>query len=141
MRATNRFALTLVLALTGAGMALAQSDPGAPPPPQVRSAGGVDYVNGGAGSESRDAITAMQGRFGLKLVFSDASGEYLVADHVAVKGKSGEVFAVDRAGPWLLVKLPPGRYIVTATYGGKSAQQTVEVGASTRTVNWRFAGS
>jgi hypothetical protein len=140
MRTTFRFALTVLLAILCAGLALAQSGSGAAPAPQLRSLGGIDYVNGGAGTEARDAITAMQGGFGLKLVFSDASGEYLVADHLAVKGHGGEVFDLDRAGPWLLVKLPPGRYTVTATYEGKSSQQVVDVGAATRTLNWRLPG-
>ncbi len=140
MRSTFRFALTVLLAINSAELALAQSVAGAAPAPQLRSVGGIDYVNGGVGTEARDAITAMQNGFGLKLVFSNAGGEYLVADHVAVKGRSGEVFDLDRAGPWLLVKLPPGRYTVTATYEGKSSQQAVDVDASTRTLNWRLAG-
>ena len=141
MNTRIRFAATSVLALLFSGAVLAQADPGAPPAPRVRQANGIDYVNGGDGSESRDAITSMQAGFGLKLVFSNASGEYLVADHVAVKGRAGEVFDVDRAGPWLLVKLPPGHYTMTATYQGKTAQQAVDIGKSMRTVNWRFSGS
>jgi hypothetical protein len=139
MQAITRFALTLVLAVTCAGMAFAQTDPGAPPAPQVRSANGIDYVNGGAGVEARDAIAQLQPRFDLKLVFSNAIGEYLVADHVSVKGHAGEVFDVDRAGPLLLVKLPPGDYTVVASVEGKTQQRAVKVGAGLRTVNWRFS--
>ena len=141
MNSSTRFALTLVVALLSAGVAFAQADPGAPPPPQVRSANGIDYVNGGAGEEARDAIARMQPGFGLKLVFSNASGEYLVADHVAVKGRAGEVFDVDGAGPMLLVKLPPGDFTVIASYEGKTEQRAVKVGSGTSTLNWRFGGA
>ena len=140
MNSSTRFALILVVALLSAGVAFAQADPGAPPP-QVRSANGIDYVNGGAGEEARDAMARMQPGFGLKLVFSNASGEYLVADHVAVKGRAGEVFDVDGAGPMLLVKLPPGDFTVIASYEGKTEQRAVKVGAGTRTLNWRFGGA
>src|SRR5664280_157994 len=138
MKSSTRFTLTLLVAATCAGVAFAQSDPGAPPAPQVHSANGIDYVNGGAGVEARDAIAQLQPGFDLKLVFSNASGEYLVADHVSVKGRSGEVFGVDRAGPLLLVKLPPGDYSVVASVEGKTEQRAVKVGAGLRTVNWSF---
>ena len=147
MNSTIRFLATVAFALLSAGAVFAQSAsgaapaPGTPPAPQVRSVGGIDYINGGAGTEARDAITAMQAGFGLKLVFSNPSGEYLVVDHVSVKGRAGEVFDVDRAGPWLLVKLPPGHYTVMATMAGKTVQQTVDVGSTMRTLNWRFAAA
>jgi len=140
MPACARFAMTVVLALLSASLAFAESAPGAPPAPQVRSANGVDYINGGAGEEARAAIAQMQSGFGLKIVFSNASGEYLVADRVSIKGRSGEVFAVDGAGPLLLVKLPAGNYTVAADIEGKTEQRAVTVGAGLRTVNWRFAG-
>lgn len=138
MEALTRFALTVAVAVVCAGTAFAQTDPGAPPAPQVRSANGIDYVNGGAGVEARDAIAQLQPRFDLKLVFSTPTGAYVVADHVSVKGRSGPVFDVDRAGPLLLVKLPPGDYTVSANVEGKTEQRTIRIGAGLRTVNWSF---
>jgi hypothetical protein len=138
MPATVRFVLTLALAVMCAGAALAQTDPGAPPPPQVRTSNGIDYVNGGAGEEARAAMTQLQPGFDLKLVFSNPAGEYVVADHVSVKSRSGQVLDVDRAGPLLLVKLPAGDYTVAASVEGKTEQRAVKVGAGMRTVNWTF---
>ena len=40
--------------------------------------------------------------------------------------RSGTVLGVDRAGPMLLVKLPPGSYTVDATYDGKTERRTVQ---------------
>jgi hypothetical protein len=141
MHAITRFVLTLAISIVCAGTALAQADPGAPPAPQVRSANGVDYVNGGAGVEARDAIAQLQPGFDLKLVFSTPTGAYVVADHVSVKGRSGPVFDVDRAGPLLLVKLPPGDYTVSASVEGKTEQRTLRIGSGLRTVNWSFPAS
>lgn len=138
-----RLALGLGLALILTFAALAQTaapaaDPGAPPAPQVRSAGGIEYINGGAGEEARAAIDAQRGAFPLRLVFSVASGAYVVADHVEVSDAKGKVLGVDNAGPLLLVKVPPGDYTVEASYGGKSERRKVRVGREAATVNWRW---
>ena len=143
MNTNLRLAVGLGLALLFTCAALAQSalpaaDSGAPPPPQVRSAGGVEYLNGGAGEEARAAIDAQRGAFPLKLVFSVASGAYVVADHVDVSGANGKVLGVDNAGPLLLVKLPPGDYTVDASVGGKSEQRKVRVAREATTVNLRW---
>jgi len=139
----ERLAVGLGLALLLTCAALAQTaapaaDSGAPPPPQVRSAGGVEYINGGAGDEARAAIDAQRSAFPLRLVFSVASGAYVVADHVDIGGVHGKVLGVDRAGPMLLVKLPPGDYTVDASYAGKSEQRKVRVAREPTTVNVRW---
>jgi len=139
----ERLALGLGLALLLTCAALAQTaapaaDSGAPPPPQVRSADGVEYLNGGVGEEARAAIDAQRSAFPLRLVFSVASGAYVVADHVDIGGVHGKVLGVDRAGPMLLVKLPPGDYTVDASYAGKSEQRKVRVARESTTVNVRW---
>lgn len=132
--------LYLALALTGAASAqtTAGADPGAPPPPRVHSAGGVEYMNGGAGEEARAEIAAQRAAFPLRIVFSVAGGAYVVADHVDVSNGQGKLLGVDDAGPMLLVKVPPGDYTVDATYGGKTERRTVRVGRDAATVNWRW---
>jgi len=104
----------------------------------VRSSDGVEYLNGGAGEEARAAIDAQRGAFPLRLVFSMANGEYVVADHVDVNGANGKVLGVDHAGPMLLVKLPPGDYTVDASYAGRSEQRKVRVARESTTVNLRW---
>jgi len=141
VNAIARFAVSSSAALLLVGAALAQSAPdaGAPPPPRVRTANGIEYINGGAGEESRAAIDAQRAAFPLRLVFSVTSGAYAVADHVDVSNGSGKVLGVDDAGPMLLIKLPPGTYTVDATYGGRSERRTVRVGREATTVNWRWS--
>ena len=140
MKHAFRLVSTLVVAILAAGAAIAQAagDDGAPPMPRVQSYAGVDYVSGGAGEEARTAMAKLQPAFALRLVFSDRTGEYIVADHVGVKNGAGSVLDVDKAGPLLLVKLAPGRYTVDATYGGHIESRNVEVGRGTRTVNWSW---
>ncbi len=138
-----RLALSLGLALILTCAALAQTapaaDPGAPPSPRVHSVGGgVAYLNGGAGDEERADLAAQRAAFPLRIVFSAASGAYVVADHVDVSDAQGKLLGVDTAGPLLLVKVPPGEYSVDASYGGKSERRTVHVGREATTVNWRW---
>ena len=143
MNTNERLAVGLGLALLFTCAALAQTaapavDPGAPPPPRVRSIDGIEYLNGGAGDEARAAIDAERGAFPLRLVFSVASGAYVVADRVDISDAQGKVFGVDHAGPMLLVKLPPGDYTVDASVGGRSEQRKVRVARETTTVNLRW---
>lgn len=145
MNTNARLAVGLGLAILFTCAALAQTaappagDPGAPPAPRVHTAGGVEYINGGAGEEARAVIDAQRTAFPLRLVFSVASGAYVVADHVDVRNVGGKVLSVDDAGPMLLVKVAPGDYMVETTYGGKSEERHVRVGNEGTTVNWRWA--
>ncbi len=139
----ERLAVGLGLALLLTCAALAQTvapavDPGAPPPPPVRSSDGIEYLNGGAGEEARAAIDAQRGAFPLRLVFSVASGAYVVADHVDISDGQGKVLGVDHAGPMLLVKLPPGDYTVDASVGGRSERRRVRLARESTTVNLRW---
>ncbi|HEX4234408.1 MAG TPA: hypothetical protein VH041_08870 [Caldimonas sp.] len=142
MNTNTRLALFLGTAVLLTFAALAQTVPageaGAPPPPRIHSAGGIEYINGGAGEESRAAIDAERQEFPLRLVFSVASGAYVVADHVDVNDKTGRILGVDNAGPMLLVKVPPGDYTVDASYGGRTEQRRIHVGRDAGTVNWRW---
>jgi hypothetical protein len=138
----ERLAVGLGLALLITCAALAQTaapatEPGGPPPP-VRSVDGIEYLNGGAGEEARAAIDAQRSAFPLRLVFSVASGAYVVADRVDISDAQGKVFGVDHAGPMLLVKLPPGDYTVDASVAGRSEQRKVRVARETTTVNLRW---
>ena len=145
MNTNARLAVGLGLAILFTCVALAQTaappvgDPGAPPAPRVHSAGGVEYINGGAGEEARAGIDAQRAAFPLRLVFSVASGAYVVADHVDVRNAGGKVVSVDDAGPMLLVKVAPGDYTVDAAYGGKAQEHHVRVGRDGTTVNLRWA--
>jgi hypothetical protein len=142
MNANVRIALPLFIALAFAGVAAAQTapgaDPGAPPPPRVQSAGGVEYINGGAGEESRQQIVALSAGFLLRIVFSVTGGAYVVADHVDVASAGGKVLALDGAGPLLAVKVAPGDYFIDVIAGGKSERRPIHVGTQPVTLNWRL---
>jgi len=106
--------------------------------PVIERSAGVEYINGGAGFEARDAMAAVQSRFPLRIVFSGKGGEYVVADTVSVRDQSREVLSVKNAGPLLMVNLPPGKYTIEASYLGKPQTTTVQLSREVRTLNWNW---
>ncbi len=138
MNLAKRLAGAAMLALVAAQPAPAQSNPALAGAPVVQSAGGIDYVNGGIGEGARAAMTQMQERFALRLVFSNSAGQYLVADRVTVRRGDREVMSVSQAGPILMLGLAPGSYTIDADYGGRSEHRTVSVGSAAQAVNWRL---
>lgn len=141
----KRNALSILLMSLGLGTAsvVAQESQGMPElsahaPVIELSPTGIEYINGGAGFEARDAIAALQSRFPLRIVFSGKGGEYVVADTVAVRDQNGAVFNVKDAGPLLMVNLPPGRYTIEASYLGRPQQTTLQLGRDARMLNWNW---
>jgi len=138
VNAEARIALGLGLALIATCAALAQATPGAAPPPTVQRAGSVDYLNGGAGEEERAAMTAQQAGFPLRIVFSQPGGAYAVADRVQLSRGGTEVAAIDKAGPWLMLKVAPGDYAVDTSFGGRTERRQVRVAAGGTRLDWKL---
>jgi hypothetical protein len=123
-------ATTLMAQAPAADVDAVTSTPALP----IQQAGSVQFVNGGAGDQERAAMKSLQSEFPLQIAFSGQGGEYGVADEVRVRGDKGPVVAVSKAGPLLMVKVPPGRYTVEADFNGKTQRRTVN--ASGHLVHW-----
>lgn len=137
--------ITLALSLAAATTLLAQA-PTADvdavtdtPALRVQESAGVQFLNGGTGESERNAMKALQSEFPLQIVFSDKSGALGVADHVRVLNGQQQLVSVDKAGPVLMVKLPPGRYTLEADFGGKMQRRSVQMSSAPKTVNWSTA--
>lgn len=121
-------ALVMALALAGAGhVAWAQSEEGMPP---VMHAGSVAYVTGGVGLDESTALkrAMASGKYPLAVQLYGASGEYLSDVPVKITDmKKRSVFEASSQGPFMLVKLPPGQYVVSATHNSKEQRRTVSV--------------
>ena len=135
-------AMTFVLSLVAATTLMAQASSAdvdavtTTPALRVQQVAGVQFLNGGAGEEERTAMRSLGSDFPLQIVFSGKGGEYRVADRVRVLGSQGEVVAVPKAGPLLMVKLRPGRYTVEADFAGQTERRTVDVPDGGRLVHW-----
>lgn len=139
--------IAVALALSGAVVATAAPLPEADlatvlvPPvstalPRVEQAGAVAYLNGGAGLEEADYMKSRAREFSLQLIFSGRGGEYGVADRVTVRRGAEEMLSIADAGPYLMMKLPPGRYTIEASFDGAVERRSVSVGTATQRIDW-----
>jgi hypothetical protein len=100
------------------------------PPEQTQ--GAVTFVTGGIGQDESDAMKQAQSSYPLSLSFIEKSkAEYLAKVDVTIKDQQGNTqLQATSEGPYLLAKLPDGRYTVTALYQGKSEVRQVNVAAA-----------
>jgi hypothetical protein len=106
---------------------------GQAPMPQQQMLGDVAYLNGGAGDEEVRFIRQSMKDYTLSLAFArgSAPSEYVASVAVTIKDAKGQtVFETPSAGPYLLVRLPPGKYSVVADYHDVSMTRPVTAGKS-----------
>lgn len=85
-------------------------------PLQTYVTGGIQYVSGGIGDEEQEQLKSVAAEYNVQALFSMRTGAYV--SNVAVRvldGAGRELLSVDSAGPFLYMKLPPGRYTLEAT--------------------------
>lgn len=128
----NLFAAAIALGAVGLALAPALAEDGALPP--TREMGGVSYLSGGIGSDETQAIQSAARQWPLTLEFavhSTPRAEYAADVQVRIVDADGHTVLDTRAdGPFLLVKLQPGRYTVNAARDGKTLTRAVDVQAN-----------
>lgn len=101
------------------------------PPEQVQ--GAASYVTGGVGEEETAAFKRAAAAYPLELQFAQKAlprDEFLSDVKVTIRNRSGEVVLDATAeGPFLLAKLPAGRYRIEAEYGGQLKRHAVVIQA------------
>jgi hypothetical protein len=99
------------------------------PPEQTQ--GGVTYVSGGVGQEESQAFETAAAQYPLALEFAikhAPRAEYTANVHVVVTDTQGaHVLDTHSDGPFLLAKLPAGRYTVTAERHQQTLTRIVDV--------------
>ena len=107
--------------------------------PPMQGQGAARYVCGGIGSDESAALRAAMKSHPLSLLFARPDGGYLAEVAVTLKDASGASALSLRAdGPVCLIDLPAGNYSVEATSEGVSKRQTVSIGGTPRTLDFRF---
>lgn len=135
-RATRITIIGAVLLVLTSGVVWAQADA---PAIKERSQGNVKYLVGGVGLEEREYMTSLSGNYNLKLVFAVASREYLAEVKVAILDPNGKTYVTTTAdGPWMMVKLPQGSYLVQATSGGQTLVQKCNVGKAMQVLHFHW---
>jgi len=131
----------VALSLAG-GSATAQQ---AAPPLVPEHQGDIGFVSGGTGLEDRETLRGMAGDYNLHLMFAvQPSGQYLAGVGVTLNDAKGNtVLDTVSDGPLFYAHVPPGRYRVTVTSGGKAQTRDVQIAATGRAAQafyWRQAG-
>ncbi|PMS17439.1 hypothetical protein C0Z18_20340 [Trinickia dabaoshanensis] len=94
--------------------------------PQIQHDGDISYVSGGVGTDESAALKSAARQWPLAMRFTGPGADYLADVHVRIVGAHDtDVLKADARGPYMLVKLPPGRYTVHARY--KDDDQTRQV--------------
>lgn len=119
----NTIAL-LALAMSGAAVAQIETAPPLPldTPLSMRS---MEAVCTGIGQDSRE--DPRWAAYGLKIELAGRSGQYLGAADVTLTKDGEAVASVRCSGPWVLFKLEPGSYGVSAEIEGVSKAAKVNV--------------
>lgn len=114
--------------------------------PPVREEHGIRYVSGGIGCDEAIAMRSESTGYPLTLMFFERvakSGMYLAAIPVSITDAAGKpVLHVVADGPYLLVDLPDGDYVVNASYKEQLKTVPVRVRAHRHTpVQFEWQGS
>jgi hypothetical protein len=98
--------------------------------PQVQQQGDVSYTSGGVGLDESRALRAAEPSWPLSLRFTGPGSDYLADVRVKISdAHSGDVLDTTSRGPYMLVKLRPGRYTVQASYKDHAQSRSVTVPA------------
>lgn len=96
--------------------------------PQIQHQGEIAYVSGGVGTDESNALKRAQHEWPLAMRFTGPGSDYLADVHVRIVGPhDADVLKADSRGPYMLVKLPPGRYTVHARYKDDDQTRAVTV--------------
>lgn len=146
MSARNRFrgeiaatlALIVVVLLVPLTVPLAQ----AAGMPQALSQGSVDYVSGGVSKEESDWMKQASADYPLTVEFvssgplptdEGSAGYYIAGALVDIRDSQGvSILSTKAEGPFLLVRLPTGRYTINTEWNGVRKERTVELTGKTR---------
>jgi hypothetical protein len=111
-----KFAPFLPAVVLAAGMTAfvpAVQAEGSMPMDTPTTVGGVDIVCTGVGEEAQDPRWLA---YPVRIEFSNGGAQYLSGAHVELASTRGKAIAsVDCDAPWVLFRLDPGTYKVTAT--------------------------
>ncbi len=98
--------------------------------PQIQQQGDISFVSGGVGLDESTALRQAESQWPLSLRFTGSGSDFLADVHVrVVDAHSGEVLSATSRGPYMLVRLRPGRYTVHAQYKESDQSRAVTIPA------------
>lgn len=101
--------------------------------PQEQTQGKVTYVSGGISIDEHDAMKQAAAQYPLAIEMASPGAwqghdPYQANARVEIRDQQGSTVLNTRAdGPFLLAKLPPGKYTVRAEINGSTKQRAVDL--------------
>ena len=99
--------------------------------PDTQSSEGISYISGGVGQEESTAILAEAKHWPLMLELSqleNGRGVWIFGALIKVSNSNKKmVFQAQADGPYILINLSPGQYLIDATYGGITQMRAVMI--------------
>ncbi len=129
-------ASVIATAIAVCGLTLALNAIGAPAShvPATHKQGEVTYLTGGVGQTEANAIKHIAKYYPLELEFllkAKPKDEYLSDVKVRIKDAHDKmVLNVTADGPFLLARMPAGKYTVSAERNGKIEHRQIEIAAN-----------
>ena len=117
------FAICILL---GATVALAQIPP-------TQHSNGISYISGGVGEEETVAILAEAKQWPLLLELSqieNGRGVWIFGANIKVMSGKKTVFDAQADGPYMLINLESGDYMIQASYQGVVQSRSVNIKAN-----------
>lgn len=100
--------------------------------PEQKQADGIAYITGGIGQSESHAMEAARKDWPLSLEFAVRAGkksDFTADVKVAITHGGKPAFQAMADGPFMLVKLAPGKYDIAATHRGITQHRVVELKA------------
>ena len=125
-----KYSVRTALLAIGAGLASLSLGVGVVAALEVDRNGPVPFVSGGVGEDELQQIKKLAPDYSLELLFANkgSPSEYLADVNVQIKNKDGTlVLDTVSQGPFLLAKMSPGKYSISARYEGIAKQQSIQI--------------
>ena len=125
MSSCLRMAAVFLFAATASAAALGRAAPGS------LRASGIDYLNGGIGSEEADRMRQMSAEYPVQMTFAErnqGTDEFVADVHLrVVDGRGVTLVDLPDQGPIFLLQVPPGDYTVEAEHQGQVKTRRFDV--------------
>jgi len=125
MSSCLRMAAVFLFAATASAAALGRAAPGS------LRASGIDYLNGGIGSEEGDRMRQMSAEYPVQMTFAErnqGADEFVADVHLrVVDGRGVTLVDLPDQGPIFLLQVPPGDYTVEAEHQGQVKTRRFDV--------------
>jgi hypothetical protein len=124
-------ATVAIAGLAAAAPAMSMTSEALPP---LHVEGAVTYRSGGVGHEQEMAMRNAEGQYALSVEFvkrAKPTDEHLASVDLTIKDAHGKIaLSADSVGPFVLARLPSGKYTVSATDNGQTKTRNVVIAAN-----------